>query len=66
MTRKHFQLIADFIVSARNISATREQDDEQRAAAQRGIDTVVKELAYALRSTNPHFDADRFTAACAN
>ena len=54
VTRQHFKLIADAV----NLT-TRRYGWERSYTVQ-----IAEELTDALRSTNPHFDGDRFLRAC--
>lgn len=53
MTRRDFQLIADAVNAA-----------QYGVPFFQGVRAVAHELADRLATTNPHFDRERFLAAC--
>lgn len=58
MTRKDFVLIANALKDAAEMASTAHPD------FRRGVNQAASDIAYALRTTNPRFDRERFLKAC--
>lgn len=54
MTRRDYELIARVLARARGPGGLYSED----------VDTLARDMADALASTNPRFDRERFLAAC--